>query len=455
MKKVLFLGFLTLLLINCGGNESDVVKPDPTPDPIDEEIVIIAKDDVFEANEGTFLELPSFLTNDEYPSTGITITFDDATANGGTIEVDRITYTYTPSNNFSGEDTFSYTICSKVSPEICSTATVTINVADKGSPEAVNDSYNVGINSTINISSHLDNDTIIDGAKVDSLDDTSTNGTVTLNSDGTISYTPQTDFSGEDTFTYSLCDNDATATCATATITINVVEVISFNIPAELAAYYNGVSFIDDENTNYNTLRDLVTSSHTNILTYGERHNYLYNADEDLANVANVILMYTSESRDEREYTSGSNSYATQTFNTEHVYPKSKLSSSNYDVSEADLHHLRSCDATVNTQRLNYPFIDGTGTYKREGSTWFPGDEWKGDIARMVFYLNARYGETFDKVGSIELFIKWNKEDPVSDFERQRNNVIYDVQGNRNPFIDNPYLVTITWGGDAAINTWE
>ncbi|QXP73188.1 endonuclease [Tenacibaculum sp. AHE15PA] len=452
MKKVLFLGFLTLLLINCGGNESDVVKPDPTPDPIDEEIVIIAKDDVFEANEGTFLELPSFLTNDEYPSTGITITFDDATANGGTIEVDRITYIYTPSNNFSGEDTFNYTICSKVSPEICSTATVTINVADKGSPEAVNDSYNVGINSTINISSHLDNDTIIDGAKVDSLDDTSTNGTVTLNSDGTITYTPVADFTGQDNFTYTLCDNDATATCATATITINVVEVISFNIPAELAAYYNGVSFIDDQNTNYNTLIDLVTKSHSNILTYGERHNYLYNADEDLSNVDNVILMYTSESRDEREYTSGSNTYPTQTFNTEHVYPQSKLSA---EDAVTDLHHLRSCDDAINTQRSNFPFIDGTGTYKKEGSTWFPGDEWKGDIARMVFYLNVRYGETFEKVGSKELFLKWNKEDPVSDFERQRNNVIYDVQGNRNPFIDNPYLVTITWGGDAAINTWE
>ncbi len=452
MKKVLFLGFLTLLLINCGGNESDVVKPDPTPDPVDEEIVITATDDVFEAKEGTFLELPSFLTNDEYPSTGITITFDDATVNGGTIEVERSTYTYTPSNNFSGEDSFNYTICSKVSSEICSTATVTINVIDNGSPEAVNDSYNVGINSTLNINTHLDNDTVVDDAKVSSVDTTSTNGTVTLNSDGTITYTPQTDFSGEDTFTYSLCDNDATATCATATITINVVEVISFNIPSELAAYYNGVSFIDDKNTNYNTLKDLVTSSHTTILTYGERHNYLYNADEDLANVANVILMYTSESRDEREYTSGSNSYPTQTFNTEHVYPQSKLTA---EDAVTDLHHLRSCDDAINTQRSNYPFIDGTGTYKREGSTWFPGDEWKGDIARMVFYLNARYGETFDKVGSMELFLKWNKEDPVSDFERQRNNVIYDVQGNRNPFIDNPYLVTITWGGEDADNSWE
>ena len=452
MKRALILGFLALLLINCGGNESDMVKPDPTPDPVDEEIVIIATDDIFESTENRVFDLPSFLNNDEYPSNGITITFDDVTTNNGTIEVERSLYTYTPSNNFSGEDTFNYTICSKEAPEICATATVTIKVTDRGNPEAFNDTYKTGVDSAITISSYLDNDTIIDDAEVDSIDNSNTNGTVVLNSDGTITYTPQAGFKGDDTFTYSLCDNDATASCSTATITISVVEVISFNIPSELVDYYDGVSFVDDKLANYNALKDLLIRSHTNILSYGERHNYLYNADEDLANVANVILMYTSESRDEREYTSGSNTHPTQTFNTEHVYPQSKLTT---EDAVTDLHHLRSCDDAINSERSNFPFIDGTGTYKKEGSTWFPGDEWKGDIARMVFYLNVRYGETFDKVGSMELFLKWNKEDPVSDFEKQRNNVIANVQGNRNPFIDNPYLVTITWGGEAANNTWQ
>ena len=451
MKRILAFGFIALLLINCGG-DSEVVKPDPTPDPVGEEIVITANDDVFEAKEDTFKELPSFLTNDEYPSSGVEVTFDEVTANNGTIEVDRNLYTYTPPVNFSGSDTFSYTICSKVSSDICATATVTINVADNGNPEAADDSYSTGINTPINITNYLENDVVIDNAIVESINTTNTSGTVTLNNDQTITYTPLNNFKGDDTFTYTLCDNDATPSCSTATITISVVNPIPFNIPSELVDYYNGVSFVEDETANFNSLRNLVVQSHTNILSYGARHNYLYNADEDLNNTANVILMYSSESRDEREYSSGNNTHQPQTFNTEHVYPQSRLTA---DDAVTDLHHLRSCDAAINSDRSNYPFIDGTGTYKREGNKWFPGDEWKGDIARMVFYLNIRYGETFDKVGSMDLFLKWNKEDPVSDFEKQRNNVIYDVQGNRNPFIDNPYLVTITWGGEDADNTWK
>ncbi|TBN03368.1 ribonuclease [Hyunsoonleella flava] len=202
----------------------------------------------------------------------------------------------------------------------------------------------------------------------------------------------------------------------------------------------------------FDNLESHTVSNHTTILSYGQRHQYLYNADEDLANANNVILMYSGESRYWEEYTSGSNSYSPQTFNTEHVYPQSRLVAAD---AVTDLHHLRSCDATVNSDRLNYPFADSSGNYKLIGETWYPGDEWKGDVARMILYLNVRYGETFEKVGSVELFLKWNREDPVSDFEMQRNNVIYAAQGNRNAFIDNPYLATLIWGGAAAENKWQ
>ena len=227
---------------------------------------------------------------------------------------------------------------------------------------------------------------------------------------------------------------------------------LGFNVPTELKSYYATVSFSENNEANYDALRKLTVDSHTNILSYGRRHNYLYNADEDLANPDNVILMYSGESRYWEEYTSGSNSYMPQTFNTEHIYPQSLLIKTD---AVTDLHHLRSTDADVNTNRSNLPFIDGAGTYKRINNGWYPGDEWKGDVARMILYLNVRYREKIDKVGTIELFLKWNIEDPVSAFERQRNEVIYGAQGNRNPFIDNPYLATIIWGGDAAENKWK
>ncbi len=357
--------------------------------------------DTFQVTEDTPTTLPNFLSNDTYNSSNVTVTFDALSTNQGTIVKNNNQYTYTSAKSFVGSDTFTYTICSTIQTNNCETATVRINVTDQGNPSVTNDSYTTPKNSVITISDFLSNDTLIDDAKIESISNDGTAGTIVLNNDNTITYTPQNNFIGNDTFTYTVCDDDATKSCATGTITIDIKEVIAFNIPSDLVDYYKDIYFTSDKSSNYNVLKQLLTQTHSNQLSYGQRHNYLYNADEDISNTANVILMYSGESRDEREYSSSTNSHSTQTFNTEHVYPKSKLTSS---TAEADLHHLRSCDAGVNSSRSNYSFIDGSGDYKKEGSTWFPGDEWKGDIARMVFYLNARYGETFDKVGTLELF---------------------------------------------------
>ena len=54
-----------------------------------------------------------------------------------------------------------------------------------------------------------------------------------------------------------------------------------------------------------------------------------------------------------------------------------------------------------------------------------------------------------------DLFLEWNEQDPVSELEIRRNNIIYSFQGNRNPFIDNPYLATIIWNGPQASDNWS
>tara|TARA_B100001059_G_scaffold54_1_gene91 strand:+ start:11 stop:505 length:495 start_codon:yes stop_codon:yes gene_type:complete len=54
-----------------------------------------------------------------------------------------------------------------------------------------------------------------------------------------------------------------------------------------------------------------------------------------------------------------------------------------------------------------------------------------------------------------DLFLEWNEQDPVSDLEIRRNNIIYSYQGNRNPFIDNPFLATLIWNGPQANDTWS
>ena len=134
------------------------------------------------------------------------------------------------------------------------------------------------------------------------------------------------------------------------------------------------------------------------------------------------------------------------------------------------MHHLRPSDVTFNGNRGNRKFIDGDGVARAISGGWYPGDEWKGDVARMMMYMYIRYGSrclpTNVGIGSnastpddmIDLFLEWNDEDEVSAFEIQRNtyhdsNATY-AQGNRNPFIDNPHLATRIWGGPNATDTW-
>ncbi|XCF06743.1 endonuclease [Tamlana crocina] len=448
MKKIVVMFWVMVFAACSSSSNDDTPIPEPKPNEVP-----VAVNDAATTTEDKKVDIKGILGNDTVVDNARISSFDATSTQGGTIEDNRDgSYAYTPPEGFVGEDSFTYTLCDRDDEPDCSTATVTITVTDEGNPVAVNDNVMALYNSTRQIMGLTENDDTIDDAKITSVDGTSSSGTVVLNTDGTVSYTPQTDFLGDDTFTYTICDDDSPEpSCSTATVTVTVIQAINFNIPAQLQEYYEGVIFSEDKDLTFKELESLTVTKHTTILSYSQRHNYLYNADADLGNSDNVILMYSGESRYWQEYTSGNNSYTPQTFNTEHIYPQSMLAS---DDAVTDLHHLRSCDADVNSLRLNYPFADGNGAYQLIGETWYPGDQWKGDVARMVLYLNIRYGETFDKVGGIELFLKWNAEDPVSPFEEQRNDVIYAAQGNRNPFVDNPYLVNLVWGGVEAENKW-
>lgn len=449
MKKVFYLIIFSLVFSNCGSDSGGTVKP-----PKEEVKKPVAVNDNYSALEDEALIISTLLSNDKDISKARISTFETSSVNGGSIEDNRNgNYTYVPAESYVGTDTFKYTICDSSTPQNCSTATVTITVSDEGTPVAVDDNYSSTKNTTRTFTKLLENDDLTDDATINSVDNTNSTGTVTLNNDGSITYVPQNDFIGEDTFTYSICDDDTpNATCATGTVKVTILESLTFNLPTDLVAYYQNLGLTTDATLNYDLLSDFTTEQHTTILSYGQRHTYLYNADAHLTDTDSVVLMYSGIKTYWKEYTSGTNTYSPQTFNTEHVYPQSLLNTSG---AVTDLHHLRSCNATVNSDRSNHPFTDGSGSYKSTNSMWYPGDDWRGDVARMIMYLNIRYGETFDKVGTLELFLAWNIADPVSDFEIQRNNVIEAAQGNRNPFIDNPYIATLVWGGTAAENKWE
>ena len=118
----------------------------------------------------------------------------------------------------------------------------------------------------------------------------------------------------------------------------------------------------------------------------------------------------------------------------------------------SDLFNLWNAVRSVN-QSLHSDHFYGetgkTGNPNRLGDIFYPGDEYRGDIARSLFYMTLMYpyltlvDEDSDNAnegtiyyGFLNILLKWNAEDPVSEEEIERNETIYETQGNRNPFID-------------------
>lgn len=225
-------------------------------------------------------------------------------------------------------------------------------------------------------------------------------------------------------------------------------------------------------------LAQLITESQHTVLSYTPGvWNAVKQTDLDPENTSQVLLIYGYDNTDENfvtDRTRGVNDNCTSSncdglWNREHVYPRS-LGTPNlgFDFAGSDAHNLRACDAQMNADRGNKRFAAGNGNATVMGNLFYPGDEWKGDVARMMMYMYLRYGNQClpNNVGSgstgmsplgdmPDIFLIWNAEDPVSTYEMQRNDILENLQGNRNPFIDNPYLATLIWNGPEAADPWD
>ena len=142
------------------------------------------------------------------------------------------TYDYTPYNGFVGVDLFVYTICDDGSPVLCASATCVITVyPDNNPPVAVADINATLVDVPVN-GNVITNDYDPDGDNISvTLLDNPTNGSVVLGSIGAYTYIPASGFSGEDTFTYVLCDDGVPVLCDTTTVTIQVVPISTGNEP--------------------------------------------------------------------------------------------------------------------------------------------------------------------------------------------------------------------------------
>lgn len=162
-------------------------------------------------------------------------------------------------------------------------------------------------------------------------------------------------------------------------------------------------------------------------------------------------------------------------YNREHSLPKSWFNEAS--PMKSDLVHVVPTDGYVNNRRSNYPFgeTDGdkyksnnsfskVGTCKTEGYTgvvFEPNDIYKGDFARIYFYMVTCYENNVSgwnsdmlaknkypafKTWALNMLLRWAKEDPVSQKEIDRNSGVYQLQKNRNPFVDYPGLEEYIWG---------
>tara|TARA_R110000796_G_scaffold88850_3_gene191802 strand:+ start:3839 stop:9781 length:5943 start_codon:yes stop_codon:yes gene_type:complete len=242
---------------------------------------------------------------------------------------------------------------------------------------------------------------------------------------------------------------------------------------AQVPTYYNGTDInATGENLKTN-LATLVTSTQTTILSYTPGvWDALKQTDIDPANPNNVLLIYGYDDNDaditnDRTRSKDMNGGNVGDWNREHTFPKS-LGNPNLGETGpgSDAHHLRSSDVQLNSVRNNLPYIDADGNARAVNGGFYPGDEWKGDVARMMMYMYVRYGDrclpTAVGLGNStysaemrDLFLEWNAEDPVSQVEINRNILLEGIQGNRNPFIDNPAFATTIWGGPQAENRFE
>lgn len=164
-------------------------------------------------------------------------------------------------------------------------------------------------------------------------------------------------------------------------------------------------------------------------------------------------------------------------FNREHSFPKSWFNDALPMFS--DLFHLYPTDGWVNGKRANYPYGEvNSPTYissngSKLGANVYPGysgtvfepiDAYKGDFARTYFYMVTRYKNVSSTWTSDMLIgdnlsdwaktmlISWDASDPVSQKEIDRNEAVYAIQGNRNPFIDMPSWIDWIWGPTASVS---
>ena len=260
--------------------------------------------------------------------------------------------------------------------------------------------------------------------------------------------------------------------------------VVQTNIPQGYYDQANNLSSDELKEALHQIISNHVIFPYTSNST--DTWDILQESDQDPNENNNMILVYTGRSQ-EKGYRDGSGNYSqyengngtqSNSWNREHIWPKSHGFPDEDDNAYTDVHNLKPCDRSVNSSRGTKDFDFGGNQHSEasdcltDSDSWEPPDYVKGDIARILFYMVVRYdpgvdheNNTFDLelvdyttpnntepiLGKLSSLLDWHLIDPVDDFEINRNEIIFGFQENRNPFIDHPNLVNFLWGDNVGL----
>ena len=222
--------------------------------------------------------------------------------------------------------------------------------------------------------------------------------------------------------------------------------------------YYNSIDTSLRGDDFRDKLENLITTTHTTYTVYNGGSslalNNVFDKTDKNPNGSGMVLFYTG---------TVVSSFSSSGANREHVWPKNggKAFSAESECG-SDAHHLRPCDQTLNSSRgsLSYGEVTdsvvkqgGSTSYGnlcyRSGSFFYPGEGYRGATARILMYVQTRWGNKFNlqfvdgaghskTIGDFKTLMKWHLEELPTQEEINRNQAVYEIQGNRNPFIDHP-----------------
>lgn len=222
--------------------------------------------------------------------------------------------------------------------------------------------------------------------------------------------------------------------------------------------YYNSIDTSLRGDDFRDKLANLITTTHTTYTVYNGGSslalNNVFDKTDKNPNGSGMVLFYTG---------TVVSSFSSSGANREHVWPKNggKAFSAESECG-SDAHHLRPCDQTLNSSRGSLSYGEVTDSVVKQGgstsygnlcyrsdSFFYPGKGYRGATARILMYVQTRWGNKFNlqfvdgaghskTIGDFKTLMKWHLEELPTQEEINRNQAVYEIQGNRNPFIDHP-----------------